>query len=154
MSIYAYTTHRAAQTSMNRSSSTPCKDASTPTTDRSSARPSNGASIPVIPEPKSPSLPCSRVTIQRTDELPEEAALWRAVIAQAIRDIYDSTKHGPRYRREVMAWIASRDFDVVCDNAWVPAYDLREQIAALISLPASLARKYGQLLQRKIAETN
>jgi hypothetical protein len=66
-------------------------------------------------------LKSSRVTIPATDELPEEAALWRAVIAQAIRDLYDCTVSAPRLRREVLLWIASDDFEVVCLNASVPS---------------------------------
>jgi hypothetical protein len=149
MSIFEYTILRDGQTSMSRSSSMRCKDVSTKTTGKSAANTSDGASTPKIQEQK---LKSSRVTIQTTDELPEEAALWRAVIAQAIRDLYDCTVSAPRLRREVLTWITTPDFEVVCLNASVPAYDLREQIASLSTLPPSLAKKYGQLLRRKISE--
>jgi hypothetical protein len=149
MSSFGFTIHRDGQTLMNRSSSMPSKAGSIGTTDRSNPNMSDGDSIRETPEPK---LKSSRVTIQTTDELPEEAALWRAVIAQAIRDMYDCTKDAARLRRDVLLWITSRDFEVVCLNAYIPAYDLREQIASLSALPPSLAKKYGQLLRRKISE--
>jgi hypothetical protein len=146
---------RADQTSMNRSSLIASKGKSTGTTGKSEANMSGGVSTKKTQGRKStsvPSLKASRVTIQATDELPEEAALWRAVIAQAIRDMYDCTVAAPRLRREVLLWISSDDFEVVCLNASVPAFDVREQIASLSTLPPSLAKKYGQLLRRKISE--
>jgi hypothetical protein len=106
----------------------------------------------LTPTTRAPRLKSSRVTIQPTDELPEEAALWRAVIAQAIRDLYDCSIIAPRLRREVLLWISSPDFEVVCLNASVPAFDVREQSISLASLPPSLAKKYGQMLRRKISE--
>jgi hypothetical protein len=66
--------------------------------------------------------------------------------------MYDSTPSGPRLRREVLVWIHTKDFGVVCDNASVPAFDLKEQFIALSGMPLSLARKYGTILREKLNE--
>jgi hypothetical protein len=73
--------------------------------------------------------------------------LWRGVIGQGVRDIYEGN---PKARAEVFTWLASHDFDTVCDLANVHPRDMREQMVALSSLPISLAKKYGRLLRERI----
>lgn len=73
--------------------------------------------------------------------------LWRGVIGQSVRDIYEGD---PRARDEVFAWLASPDFDTVCYLANVHVEDMRNQMTTLAGLPISLAKKYGRLLREKI----
>lgn len=86
----------------------------------------------------------NRLIIDPVSELPDETRLWRAVLGQAVRDIYSSS---PRDRSSVILWINSSDFDACCTLASVPTEDMREQILNLAALPNSLARKYGAMLK-------
>lgn len=70
--------------------------------------------------------------------------LWRGVIGQSIRDIYEGD---PKARAEVFVWLVSSDFVTVCDLANVHAEDMREQMVTLSDMPLGLARKYGRLLR-------
>lgn len=78
-----------------------------------------------------------------TRELSSMSLLFRAVIAQAIVDVYGSDFH----RNQVIRWLASPDFDEVCDHANVDTAQMREQIASLCRLPLPLAKKYGKMLR-------
>jgi hypothetical protein len=73
--------------------------------------------------------------------------LWRGVIGQGVRDIYEGNL---KARSEVFVWLVSDDFDTVCDLADIHPHDMREQIMALSDLPISLAKKYGRLLRDRI----
>jgi hypothetical protein len=73
--------------------------------------------------------------------------LWRGVIGQSVRDIYEGDN---KARNEVFVWLVSPDFDTVCSLANVHAPDMREQMVALSDLPLSLAKKYGRVLREKI----
>ena len=108
-----------------------CNPASTETTDRSNAKLSSGASIRPI------------------HELTSQSALWRAVLGQAIRDLYGTDN---RARVEVLVWIKSRDFDTVCDFAFVEPQQMREQLLAISQLSPGLARKYGSELRHQVME--
>lgn len=79
--------------------------------------------------------------------MPEESLLWRAVLAQAIRDIYDLNEN---VRKEALRWIMSPDFQIVCDYAFVDPEDMKEQMANLSTLSRSLAKKYGSLLRSEV----
>ena len=55
-------------------------------------------------------------------------------------------------RQEVFFWMASRDFETVCDYAEVHAQDIRNELMALSALPNTLAKKFGRMLREKIIE--
>lgn len=113
------------------SSSTPCKAASTETTVRL--------------EPKrSP-----EGLIGTPQEQSSVSKLWRSVLGQSVRDLYEGNE---RCRRDVFVWMVSPDFEVVCDFANVHPRDMLEQLTALSELPAALAKKYGRQLRAKITE--
>lgn len=76
-----------------------------------------------------------------------EEILWRAVLGQAVRDIYDVSA---RVREETLAWLQSTDFETVCDYACVDAENMRDQLISLASLPPAMARKYGSQLRIEI----
>lgn len=73
--------------------------------------------------------------------------LWRNVIGQAIRDVYCGT---PKDVVEVVRWLDTDWFDAVCGMADVHPSDMRQQIAALTTLPKNLRTKYGMLLRQKV----
>lgn len=77
----------------------------------------------------------------------DESRLWRAVLGQAIRDIYDNNT---RVRSRAIAWIETPDFPMVCDYADVEPDSMREQLVALANLSLGLARKYGQALRSEV----
>ena len=70
-------------------------------------------------------------------------------MGQAIRDVYEGN---PNARLEVMHWLKSKDFEIVCDFAYVDADQMMEQIATLLTLPLPLAKKYGRILRLKVME--
>jgi hypothetical protein len=84
--------------------------------------------------------------VGKAKEQASASMLWRAVIAQAIVDVYGSDFH----RNQVIRWLASPDFDEVCDHANVDTAQMREQIASLCRLPLPLAKKYGKMLRDMI----
>jgi hypothetical protein len=75
--------------------------------------------------------------------------LWRSVLGQAIRDTYEGHTGN---RSEVIRWLKTNDFEIVCDFAHVDADQMREQIATLITLPIPLAKKYGRILRMRVTE--
>lgn len=81
------------------------------------------------------------------DELPSISLMWRAVLAQAIRDIYSGSESE---RRDVLLWMKTKDFEIVCDYACVEPEQMMEQIASLAVMPAILARKYGKALRNHV----
>jgi hypothetical protein len=107
----------------------PCKAGSTKTTDKSERNLSNGLSTLTTPERN------------------YEFRLWRGVIGQAVRDIYTGAE---KNRIEVAVWIGTNDFETVCDLAEIHSEDLKSQLMALLDLPISLAKKYGEMLHEKI----
>lgn len=112
-------------------SSTPSKDVSIETTDRSGRRRSPAGLI-------------------RSDREQSSAyRLWRGVIGQSVRDIYEGDE---KARAEVFGWMVSADFDTVCSMANVHSEDMRDQMVALSDLPIALAKKYGRILREKINE--
>lgn len=84
----------------------------------------------------------------KPNELPPASLLWRAVLGQAIRDVY----RNDNARREVIIWLKSKDFDEVCDYAEVEPMQMKEQIAALCRLPLPLAKKYGKKLRDHVMQ--
>lgn len=80
-------------------------------------------------------------------EMTATALLWRSVLAQAVKDVYSGDTGA---RMEVIRWLKSEDFDVVCEFAEVDIPSMREQLASLIALPLPLARKYGKPLRDQI----
>ena len=121
----------AGPTLMKASSSMPSSVGFITTTDRSAKRQSPDGSTPTDQEPSYVSR------------------LWRNVIGQAVRDLYEGD---PRARTEVFSWIVSPDFETVCDLADVHAEDMRGQFVALAALPSELCKKYGRLLREKIKD--
>lgn len=89
------------------------------------------------------------LSIPKIPELPSESRLWRNVLGQCVRDIYDGDQ---TTRQEVFFWIASKDFETVCDYAEVHSDDIREELMALSALPNALAKKFGRMLREKIIE--
>lgn len=79
--------------------------------------------------------------------MPAETALWRSVLAQAVRDIYDKDE---RVRRDALRWVLTRDFVTVCDYAFVEPDTMKTQLANLANMPLALARKYGTMLRSEI----
>jgi hypothetical protein len=79
--------------------------------------------------------------------LESQQLLWRAVLAQAVRDICSSDEDE---RSAAILWIKDPDFDVVCSFAEVEAKMMMEQMASLAAMPLILARKYGNLLRTEI----
>ncbi len=93
--------------------------------------------------------PLPRKMMESAKDLSSANAMWRSVLAQAIRDIYGSDL-SPRL--EVIRWLQTKDFETVCEFAHVEPMSMREQLMALIELPTDLARKYGKLLRDKVME--
>ena len=63
--------------------------------------------------------------IEATPEQLSECRLWRAVIAQSI---YDLNKPDPKKRDEVVNWMESKDFDLVCSLALVEPDNVRKKL--------------------------
>lgn len=123
------TTHPPDRTLTKALSSMHSSCASTETTDRSEPRPLRDGLIETIQEQSS------------------ECRLWRNVLGQNVRDLYDIDQ-GVRSR--AIVWIVSPDFEVVCDMADVHPSDMREQMYALSTLSLGLARKFGRQLRTKL----
>jgi hypothetical protein len=87
--------------------------------------------------------------MEHPNELNGESFLWRCVLAQAVRDLYCGE---PKHRLEALQWVASKDFETVCDFASIEVDDMREQLKDLAALPDILAKKYGKMLRDKIME--
>ena len=79
--------------------------------------------------------------------LTSESALWRSVLGQAIKDVYDTRA---RVRAETMAWLTTPDFEAVCHFADVEPDQMRSQMASLATLSRGVAMKYGQLLKMQV----
>ena len=62
---------------------------------------------------------------EATPEQLSECRLWRAVIAQSI---YDLNKPDPKKRDEVVNWMESKDFDLVCSLALVEPDNVRKKL--------------------------
>lgn len=122
------------QTLTKASSLTASKERHTKTTDRLNEKKLFGGLIETIQEPSSESL------------------LWRAVIGQAIRDIYTAGRGAEKNRREVAEWLTSEDYETVCALAEIDADNMKEQIVNLLSMPRSLAKKYGVRLREFLTE--
>lgn len=120
-----------APTLTNTKSSTSSKSASTETIDKFEASSSRAMSIP------------------KAQELQSASLLWRACLGQAIHDACDEHVGN---RSEVIRWLKTNDFEVVCDFAHVDADQMREQIATLLTLPIPLAKKYGRILRMRVTE--
>ena len=89
-------------------------------------------------------LPPKNRARAHTCTLEAESVMWRSVLAQGIKDIYD---RNDKVRLEAIKWINSRDFETVCDFALVEPDSLREQLANLATLPINTARTYGIVIQ-------
>lgn len=68
-------------------------------------------------------------------------------MGQAVRDIYEGD---PRARREVLIWTKSKDFEMVCECAYMHGEDMREQLHDLAKLSEGLAKKFGRMLRDRI----
>jgi hypothetical protein len=114
-------------------------------TDLCAVKSSSGISTKTTPEYQSQFIQSPGKTGLQNDpeELSNAAKLWRSVLGQAIRDVY----HEDNARKEVIRWLDTDDFEVVCDYAEVDPVQMREQIASLCRLPLPLARKYGKMLR-------
>ena len=77
-------------------------------------------------------------------EISNHSLLWRACIAQAIKDCYAGS---PTEKKDVVRWLRTRDFAEACDYAEVHAGTMREQMKNLLEMPRELARKYGKSLR-------
>lgn len=84
------------------------------------------------------------MAVSRGGTVNSEAGLWRAVLSQAIRDIYSGCE---KERQEVLIWIGSNDFADVCYMADADPDNMREQLLALSSISKNLAMKYGKRLR-------
>lgn len=62
---------------------------------------------------------------ERTPEQLSECRLWRAVIAQSI---YDLNKPDVRKRTEVIDWMDSEDFELVCSLAQLEPTSVRKKM--------------------------
>lgn len=135
---------------MQRSYSMPFRVVSTRTTDKSKSAISIGASIQ-NGHGSSLEYPRSRHNRNRntTATIESESNLWRAVLCQAVRDVYSPDA---RVRDETLRWVLSRDFLTVCDFALVEPDSMKEQLANLANLSATLAHRYGVELQQLIAK--
>lgn len=121
-----------------------------PMTDKFAGKSSNGGLTETTPEPKSQSDHFSgerTPTLKSQDDLTPEELLWRAVLGQAVRDIYDQNIG---VRAETLRWMKSEDFEVVCIFANVDPYAMRRQLRNLAELPIHIAKKYGQILRSQI----
>ena len=84
-----------------------------------------------------------------TQELSSASRLWRSVLGQGVRDLYEGDGG---LRSEVFTWMLTSDFDDVCDLANCHPNDMRQQLTALAALPLPLAKKFGKMLRAKIME--
>ena len=64
-----------------------------------------------------PRTPKYRARVCNAEIMPENL-LWRAILCQGIKDVYDNNS---RVRSEAIRWLVSRDFVTTCDNALVEA---------------------------------
>ena len=103
-------------------------------------------SIGTIPEPSSEYQPTPhRERYTHGESLPyTESLLWRSCLGQCIRDLSSTN---PREREDVLEWMASEDFAIVCEYAEVDPEQMKEQMSALAAMPLILARKYGHMLK-------
>jgi len=131
MSISKSITKTGDQTLTRASSSTLSKEGFTETTGKSGQRRSPEGLIGTPQEQSSASK------------------LWRSVLGQGIRDLYEGNE---KCRRDVFLWMISTDFDVVCDFASVHPEDMKEQMVTLSELPIGLAKKFGRQLRAKVTE--
>lgn len=60
------------------------------------------------------------------------------------------TSADEKERTEVLLWIASKDFETVCDFAHVEAEQMADQLRNLAAMPLNIARKYGHLLRVEV----
>lgn len=97
----------------------------------------------------SASTPTNKLRLQSPRDISSTALLWRAVLSQAIKDIYSG---GTGERRDVILWMKSRDFDEVCDHACVDPENMRIQMRNLAEMPQMLAKKYGKPLRNCIMD--
>lgn len=132
----------AAQTSMNQSSSMPSKGKYTGTTDKSGRSTSTGDSTQTTQGQEYGSF-----LWKPSEDFNSENFLWRAVIGQAIYDIY---RGEDKHRREVFRWLKSEDFNIACDFAIIEPERLRDAMLNLFTLPKNLSIKYGQTLRQKV----
>ena len=93
------------------------------------------------------STPLPKNQFDRSCNVADYSLLWRAVLAQAVRDTYCG---GTGPRGEIIRWLKTKDFEIVCEFADVEPTSMREQIATLLTIPEPLAQKYGKLLRDKI----
>ena len=92
-------------------------------------------------------IPHQVFELPREDETPEERidrTLWRAVVAQAIRDMGVGD---PCIALDAMEWLHSDDFDTCCDLAGINA----EWLLAEIEKVHGLAPIYRDVMLRKLA---
>jgi hypothetical protein len=119
-------------TSMNPLSLTPCRDESTAMIAKFEA-----------------SMYSAQLMLDAR-ELSSMSFLWRSVLGQSIRDIYGGNSN---QRGEVIRWLATPDFLIVCEYAEVEPDCMREQLASLIAMPRDLSRKYGKMLRDRVVGT-
>ncbi len=80
-------------------------------------------------------------------ELSSECRLWRSVLGQSIRDIYEGKAQA---RNDVFTWMRSNDFVTVCDFAEVQPDNMRQEMLNLAALPVMTAKHYGRRLREQI----
>lgn len=83
----------------------------------------------------------SGVSINSHPELSSEFRLWRAVVSQAISDVY---LDNPRHKLEVLEWLETDDFEVVCDLADLNADFVAKSIRNIAESKPAIARFYGR----------
>ena len=74
--------------------------------------------------------------------------LWRAVVSQAISDAYlDKTG---TLRDEVLEWMESEDFEIVCDLAFINPDGLKKNINRIVDMNRSEAKHVGRQMKELI----
>jgi hypothetical protein len=76
-----------------------------------------------------------------------EFRLWRAVVAQAVRDVYENV---PANVREVIEWIDTDDYHTVLGAAEIDPILFKEELANLLVMTPRLRKKYGRKLRQRI----
>ena len=83
-------------------------------------------------------------------DVTSEEYMWRAVVGQSIRDMYLGDE---KLREEILRWLTTEDFEVVCGMASIPYFDVKKQILNLSQMSSKLSRKYGRILYAQVMGT-
>lgn len=104
-----------------------------------SSTPSKGGSTKTID--KSRDIRRFTRLIKMNREYTSESAVWKATVAQAVRDTYDKN---PAIRNDVVEWMESgEDYEFVCWAAGIDPDRLRAELENLFAMKPILRKKFA-----------